>query len=126
MGRIGAEQRTVLPPRLGRLLVEPMADEDKQLGRLADHLVDEVRQRDDRKQDRHGANDPNHRPCSRDWPPFSCVARAKRYPRPFLQIPDIIESGNRALRGKPVDRTKVRPRLPVKCARGYPRGVERV
>src|SRR5580704_12921509 len=50
-GRIGAKQRPVLPPRLGRLLVQRVADKDEQLGRLADHVIDEVRQREDRKKD---------------------------------------------------------------------------
>jgi len=30
-----------------------------QLGRLVDYLIGKVRQRDDRKQDRHDARDPN-------------------------------------------------------------------
>ena len=67
-GGIGAEQRSVLPPRLGRLLVELVANEGKQLGRLVDHVIDEVRQRDDRKQDRHDANDPSRPRCSRELP----------------------------------------------------------
>jgi hypothetical protein len=69
-----------LPPRLGRLLVEPMADEDKQLGRLADHLVDEVHQRDDHEQDRHDGSDPNHRVRPRESlsrPPRAAPPAAK-------------------------------------------------
>jgi hypothetical protein len=36
-----------------------VANKGKQLGRLVDHLIDDVGQRDDRKQDRHDARDPN-------------------------------------------------------------------
>ena len=60
-GGIGAEQRPVLPPRLGRLLVQPVADEEEQLGRLADHVIDEVRQPKEWEQDRDGDGDPDRR-----------------------------------------------------------------
>src|ERR1700688_4430718 len=69
-----------------------------------------------------GALEPNQTP-----PPISLsseyfyVARGIVYPRPLLQITDIIESGFRALRGKPVVRIKARPRFRVECARGYAR-----
>lgn len=64
-GGIGAEQRPVLPPRLGRLLVEPVTDEGEQLGWLVVHVIDEIHERGDRKHDRHAARDSNcpRRPC---------------------------------------------------------------
>jgi hypothetical protein len=68
-GGIGAEQRPVLPPCLGRLLVEPVTDEGEQLGGFKDDVKDEVHQRDDRKQDHDAARDPNHPRRSRELPP---------------------------------------------------------
>jgi len=63
-GGIDAKQRPVLPPRLGRLLVEPVTDEGEKLGGFKDHVIDEVHHRDDRKQDRHAARDLNDPRCS--------------------------------------------------------------
>ena len=60
-----------MPPRLGRLLVEPVADEGERLGRLVDHVIDEIHERQDRKQDHHAARGPND----------------QRYPREFLPRP---------------------------------------
>jgi hypothetical protein len=45
-----------------------MAHEGKQLSRLADHVIDKVRQRDEHKQDRRDANDPGRPRCSREPP----------------------------------------------------------
>jgi len=59
MGRIGAEQRPVLPPRLGGLLVELVADKEEQLGRLVDHVIDEVCHRKSDEHDRDDAHNPN-------------------------------------------------------------------
>jgi hypothetical protein len=57
-----------LPPGLGRLLVEPVADEEEQLGRLADHMIDEVRQREEREQDRDDEGDLDRARQSREIP----------------------------------------------------------
>src|SRR6185312_1756878 len=76
-GGIGAKQRPVVPPRLGRLLVEGVADESEQLGRLADHLIDEVREREGRKHNRHAARDAHRARCARKLSP-----RPARAPSP--------------------------------------------
>jgi hypothetical protein len=76
VGGISAEQRPVLPPRLGRLLVEPVTDEGEQLGRLVDHVIDEVHERCDRKQDRHAARDLNYQRCSCKLAPSPTYAPA--------------------------------------------------
>jgi hypothetical protein len=57
--RKGAKQRPVMPPRLGRLLVQPVADKEEQLGRLVDHVIDEVGQHEGDKHDCDGASDLN-------------------------------------------------------------------
>jgi|ERR1700733_9043931 hypothetical protein len=57
-----AKQRPVLPPSLRWILVEPVTDEGEQLGRLVDHVMDEVHSGCDRQQDRHAARDLN---CAR-------------------------------------------------------------
>ena len=44
-------------------LVEAVADKEEQLGRLVDHVINEVRQREGRKQDRDDACDPNCPRC---------------------------------------------------------------
>jgi hypothetical protein len=49
------------------------------------------------------------------------VARVIVYPRPFPQIPEIIDSGFRKLRGKPVVATRARPRFRAQFVRGYAR-----
>src|SRR3984885_12715197 len=72
-----AEQRPVLPPRLGRLLVEPVTDEGEQLGRFKDHVIDEIHEYCDDKQDRHAARDLN-----RPWRPREPVARPTLAPPP--------------------------------------------
>jgi dGTP triphosphohydrolase len=77
---IGAEQRPVLPPRRCRLLVEPVAHKEEQLGRLADHVIDEVRQREEGEQDRDDADDPDRPWCLRELllrPPFAPPEAAK-------------------------------------------------
>jgi hypothetical protein len=40
-----------------------VADEEEQLGRLVDHVIEQVRQRQDRKQDGHAACDQNCPRC---------------------------------------------------------------
>ena len=57
-----------MPPVLGRLLVERVADEDEQLGRLADDVIGEICERDGDEQDRREANDPYRPRCSRELP----------------------------------------------------------
>jgi hypothetical protein len=64
--RIRAEQRPVLPPRLRRLLVEPVTDEGEQLGGFKDHVIDEVHERCEHKQERHAARDLNRSRGSRE------------------------------------------------------------
>src|SRR5262249_34485159 len=76
-GGKAAEQRPVLPPGRGRLLVERVADESKELSRLADHLADEVRQRNGHKQDRNADRDPNRAARPREPSP-----RPPRVPPP--------------------------------------------
>jgi len=76
-GGVASKERGVLPPRLGRLLVERVADKEEQLGRLPDHLIDEVRERCDRKQDRHAGRDPHGARRSREPP-----SRPPRAPQP--------------------------------------------
>lgn len=58
-GRKGSKQRSVLPPRLGRLFAQSVADEKEQLSRFADHLNYKVDQREGGKHDRDNACDPN-------------------------------------------------------------------
>jgi hypothetical protein len=70
-GGKAAKQRPVLPPRLGRLLVEPVTDEGEKLGGFKDHVIDEVHHRDDRKQDRHAARDLKCPRCLRELLPRS-------------------------------------------------------
>ena len=79
-GGIDAKQRPVLPPRLGRLLVEPVTDEGEQLGGFKDHVIDEIHERCDRKQDRHAARDLNNQrrprePLARPTPAPAAKAR---------------------------------------------------
>jgi len=80
-GGMLAKQRPVLPPRLGRLLVEPVTDEGEQLSGLEDHVIDEVHERCDRKQDRHAARDLNHPGCCRELP-----SRPTRAPAPAAKV----------------------------------------
>jgi hypothetical protein len=61
VGGILAEQGSVLLPGFARRLVERPADDKEQLGRLADHLIDDVRQRDRREDRRCDESDPNRR-----------------------------------------------------------------
>jgi hypothetical protein len=49
------EERFVPPPRFDRFLVERPADEKEQLARLADNVIDEVYQRECRKEERREA-----------------------------------------------------------------------
>ena len=51
-----------------RHLVERPADEKEQLGRLADHLIDDVCQREYREDRRYGESDPNRRRYSGQFP----------------------------------------------------------
>jgi len=46
-----------------------VANKGKQLGRLVDHLIDDVGQRDDRKQDRNDARAPNDARHPGELPP---------------------------------------------------------
>jgi len=45
-----------------------MADEEEQFGWFVDHVIEEVRQREARKQDRDAACDPNYQRCVRELP----------------------------------------------------------
>ena len=76
MGGVSVEQRPVLPPRLRRFLVEPVADEEEQLGWLVDHVIDQVRQREDRQHDRDAASDPNRPRYCREFLPRPSCAQA--------------------------------------------------
>ena len=58
----------MLPPRLGRLLVEPMADKEEQFGQLVDHVIDEVGQRKEQVQVAMASGDPDRTPQSREIP----------------------------------------------------------
>src|SRR6201999_3365427 len=68
VGRILAEKRSVLLPSFARHLVELPADNEEQLGRLADHLIDDVCQRDHREDRRSGESYPNRRRYSGQFP----------------------------------------------------------
>jgi hypothetical protein len=80
-GGIDAKQRPVLPPRLGRLPVEPVADEGEQLGGFKDHVIDEVHERCDHQQDRHAARDLNYQRHPREFLP-----RPTRAPAPAAKV----------------------------------------
>ena len=72
-GGIGAKQRPVLPPRLGRLLVQAVADQEEQLGGLVDHLIEEVGEGEGHKQGGRDARDPNRARRAREfssYPPY--------------------------------------------------------
>jgi hypothetical protein len=60
------------------LLVEPVADKEEQLSRLVDHVVDEVRQRKARKQDRGPACDENDRGTLASSPRTRLARRRQR------------------------------------------------
>jgi len=79
-GGIDAKQRPVWPPRLRRILVEPVTDEGEQLGRLVDHGGDEVCQREERQQDCDGDRDPNDQRRARELQP-----RPARAPSPAAE-----------------------------------------
>src|SRR5579871_718386 len=69
-GGVSAEQRPVLPPRLGGLLVEPVADEGEELGGLADDLVEEVGEGEGGKEDYDGEGDAKRSRRSCKLPPY--------------------------------------------------------
>src|SRR6188472_2490430 len=58
-GRKGSKQRPVLPPRLGRLFAQSVADYEEQLSRFTDYLNYKVDRREGGKNDRDEARDPN-------------------------------------------------------------------
>jgi len=68
---VGAEQRPVAAPCLRRLLVEPVTDEGEQLGGFEDHVISEVGQRDDCKQDHDADCDPDSARRSREFASYA-------------------------------------------------------